>query len=127
MRCATTLVQSFVIVLSLSGCGCGLFCHPYSTVVCPAGAFVGESVEAAVIVVVGEDISIGWSVAGEAELVDETSESAVITPTGPGVITVTVTATDERTGDSAIRLHVSSMPSRRATQGAAGFSPREAS
>ena len=78
-----------------------LFGCPPTTLMCPDGAVVGESVEARVTVVIGDDISIEWSVAGEAELVDETSESAVIRPTGPGVITVTVTATDERTGDSA--------------------------
>ena len=100
MRCATILVPTFVIALTCSGC-CALFCHPHSTLTCPDGASVGESVEAILTVIVNDEITIEWSVDGEAELADETSGSTAITPTGPGVITVTVTATDERTGDSA--------------------------
>ncbi len=101
MRALACLALSITTVVCTGGCSCVFFGCPHPTLTCPNGAVVGESVEATVSVVVGEDISIGWSVAGEAELVDETTESAVIRPTGPGVITVTVTATDERIGDSA--------------------------
>ena len=101
MRALAFLALSITTVVCTGGCGCVFFgCHP-EPLICPDGAVVGESVEATVTVVVGEDMSIEWGLAGEAELAGETSESAVITPTGPGIITVTVTVTDERTGDSA--------------------------
>ncbi len=100
MRVPAFRTLSLTAVVCTCGCGAFYWGHPES-LICPDGAVVGESVEATLTVVVDDDISIEWSVAGEAELVDETSESAVITPTGPGVITVTVTATDQRTGDSA--------------------------
>ena len=101
MRRAAVLVQLLVIVLSLSGCGCGLVCHPGSTVTCPDGAFVGESVEAILTLGSSTDFSFEWSVSGDVELIGEMTETLEITPAGPGVITVTVTLTDERTGDSA--------------------------
>ena len=100
MKALALLALSITTVVCTGGCGCVFFgCHP-ATLICPDGAVVGESVEA-ILTVVADDITIEWSLDGEAELSNETSESAVITPTGPGVITVTVTATDERTGDSA--------------------------
>ena len=102
MRALALLALSITTVVCTVGCGSVFVgCHS-ATLICPDGAVVGDSVEVIVTIVVDDDdISIGWSVAGEAELVDETTESAVIRPTGPGVITVTVTATDERIGDSA--------------------------
>ena len=103
MRCATILVQSLVIVLSFSGCGCGLVCHPGSTVTCPARAFVGESVEAMLTVSGCVDISFEWSVSGDVELMGETTETLDIIPLSAGTITVTVTATDEATGEVASR------------------------
>ncbi len=99
MRAVALLALSITTVVCAGGCGV-FYWEPPETLICPDGASVGESVEAILTTVVG-DITIEWSLDGEAELSDETSESAVITPTGPGVVTVTVTATDERTGDSA--------------------------
>ncbi len=126
MRALALLALSMITVVCTGGCGCVFFgCHP-ATLICPDGAVVGESVEAILTVVVGDDISIEWSVAGEVELVDEKSESAVIRPTGPGVITVTVTATDERTGDSATASCAFNAVEE-SDPGSRGFSPREAS
>ncbi len=101
MRALACLALPITTVVCTGGCSCVFFGCPHPTLTCPNGAVVGESVEATVTVIVDDDITIEWSLDGEAELSDETSESAVITPTGLGVITVTVTATDERTGDSA--------------------------
>jgi len=101
VRALVFLALSITTVVCIGGCSCVFFGCPHPTLTCPGSAVVGESVEAIVTVVVDDDMSIAWSVTGEAELVDETSDSAVITPTGPGVITVTVTVTDERNGDSA--------------------------
>ena len=98
MRALAFLALSITTIVCTGGCGCVFFgCHP-ATLTCPDGAVVDESI---VAVVVGEDMSIEWSLVGEAELADETSESAVITPTGPGIITVTVTITDTTTGEAA--------------------------
>ncbi len=101
MRCAAILVQSFVIILSFSGNGCGLVHPPHSTVTCPDGAFVGESVEAMLTVSGTTDSSFEWSVSGDVELMGEASETLEITPMSPGVISVTLTVTDESTGETA--------------------------
>lgn len=101
MHCATIFVQLLVIILSFSGYGCGSVSPPHSTVTCPDGAFVGESVEAMLTLSGSADLSFEWSVTGEVALTGETTETLGITPTGPGVIAVMVTITDETTGETA--------------------------
>ena len=101
MRCSTIPVRSIVITLSLSGFGCGLVCDRFSTVSCPDGASVGESVEAILTLSGCEDISFEWSVSGEVELSGETTGTLEIIPLSAGTIIVTLTATDETTGDTA--------------------------
>lgn len=100
--------QRGLLLIVIGACiglgGCSGWGHPYSVIAgCPTDlVVVGDTVELSVVGSTDDGLTLSWEVTdGQAQLVSETPGTAAITPTGSGVIAVTITATDEASGASA--------------------------